>query len=184
MPLTRLTCPACARTLEIDEDSLGTEVECGSCCEVFVAKNTEKSTVKSSTEKKESKTERGDKTRRKVRKRKRYEDDDDYDFDHEDDDFEDDEYDPRPARRRRRYRAEQKSRLAYILLGLFLGNLGIHNFYAGRIGPGIAQLIITMFSIPLMFFCIGFFTILIPSIWVLIEIIVVDEDANHVPMAA
>ncbi|HEV3385842.1 MAG TPA: NINE protein [Gemmata sp.] len=181
MSLIHLTCPACARRLEIDEESLGTEVECGSCCEVFVAKKSEKRAFESSSVKKESKADKEDSTRRKVRKRKRYEDDDDYDFDR--DEYDDEDYDPRPARRSRRYRGEQKSRLAYILLGLFLGNLGIHNFYAGRIGPGIAQLIITLFSIPLMFFCIGFFTILIPSIWVLIEIIVVDEDANHVPMA-
>lgn len=27
-----------------------------------------------------------------------------------------------------------KSRLAYILMGLFLGGLGVHNFYAGYNG--------------------------------------------------
>ena len=35
-----------------------------------------------------------------------------------------------------------KSRLAALLLGIFLGGLGIHNFYLGRIGRGIGQLIL------------------------------------------
>lgn len=32
-----------------------------------------------------------------------------------------------------------KSRLAALLLGIFLGRFGVHNFYLGRIGRGIAQ---------------------------------------------
>lgn len=32
-----------------------------------------------------------------------------------------------------------KSRLCALLLGIFLGSFGIHNFYLGRIGRGIAQ---------------------------------------------
>ena len=39
-----------------------------------------------------------------------------------------------------------KSRGVYIILGLFFGCLGIHNFYAGRNGVGVAQLLITIFS--------------------------------------
>jgi hypothetical protein len=31
-----------------------------------------------------------------------------------------------------------KSRVAYVLLGLFLGGLGIHNFYAGYTGKAVA----------------------------------------------
>jgi TM2 domain-containing membrane protein YozV len=70
-------------------------------------------------------------------------------------------------------------------LGLFLGNLGIHNFYAGRMAPAVAQLFITLFiSIPLLLlFCIGLVPLFFTSIWVLIEIIVVHEDGNNVPMA-
>ena len=65
-----------------------------------------------------------------------------------------------------------KSRAVYIVLALFLGGLGIHNFYAGRIGPGIAQLLIMIFT----------FWLIIPIfaiwLWVLIEVIVVDKDGQ------
>ena len=71
-----------------------------------------------------------------------------------------------------------KSRIAYILLGLFLGGLGIHNFYAGYVGRGIAQLLITL--------CLGwlFVPLIIVGIWILIEIIVVTEDSNGIKFSS
>ncbi len=39
-----------------------------------------------------------------------------------------------------------KSRLAAILLAFFLGGLGIHRFYLGHIGTGLAMLLITVLS--------------------------------------
>ena len=66
-----------------------------------------------------------------------------------------------------------KSRVAFVLLGLFLGCLGIHNFYAGYSGKGIAQLLITIFLGWV--FGLG---IIITGIWALIEIIVVNTDAQ------
>jgi TM2 domain-containing membrane protein YozV len=65
-----------------------------------------------------------------------------------------------------------KSRGIYIILGLFLGCLGIHNFYAGYHGRGAAQLIIT---ILLGWLVVG---IIITGIWALIEICSVTEDGN------
>jgi TM2 domain-containing membrane protein YozV len=67
-----------------------------------------------------------------------------------------------------------KSRVAYILLGLFLGGLGIHNFYAGYAGRGVAQLLLNLFL---------FWTLLVPvavGVWVILQIIVVDRDSNGV----
>jgi TM2 domain-containing membrane protein YozV len=40
----------------------------------------------------------------------------------------------------------QKSRLAAGLLGIFLGYLGVHRFYLGYTGIGIAQIIVTIFT--------------------------------------
>ena len=40
----------------------------------------------------------------------------------------------------------QKSRTVYILLAFFLGTLGVHNFYAGRIVQGVVQSLITTLS--------------------------------------
>lgn len=65
-----------------------------------------------------------------------------------------------------------KSRVAYIILALLLGSLGIHNFYAGYIGKGIAQLCITLIS----FGILG----IVSAIWALVEAITVTQDASGV----
>lgn len=73
---------------------------------------------------------------------------------------------PRPAH------ISDKTRVAYIVLGLFLGGLGIHNFYAGRTTNGIIQLLITV--------CTGWlvFPLFIVGVWVLLEIITVTTDGS------
>lgn len=63
-----------------------------------------------------------------------------------------------------------KSRAAYILIGLLIGGLGIHNFYAGHNGRGIAQLLVTLFTAWLCF------PILIIWAWIIIEVIVTNTD--------
>jgi TM2 domain-containing membrane protein YozV len=65
-----------------------------------------------------------------------------------------------------------KSRGVYIILGLLLGCLGIHNFYAGYNGKGATQLIITLI---LGWVIIG---IVITGLWALIDICTVTVDAN------
>ncbi len=42
--------------------------------------------------------------------------------------------------------ANAKSKLAAGLLGIFLGSLGVHNFYLGYTGKAIAQLLISLLS--------------------------------------
>ena len=42
--------------------------------------------------------------------------------------------------------ASQKSKIAGGLLGIFLGGLGVHNFYLGFTGKAVAQLLITVLS--------------------------------------
>ena len=71
--------------------------------------------------------------------------------------------------------APLKSKIVYILLGLFLGNLGIHNFYAGYTGKAAAQLLRTCL--------IGWTGVgLLPvSIWVLVEIFTVKTDFQGRP---
>lgn len=65
-----------------------------------------------------------------------------------------------------------KSRVAYIVLGIFLGGLGVHNFYAGYNGKGIAQLLLTVL--------IGWLVlpVIAVMIWVIIELCTVTTDAN------
>lgn len=69
-----------------------------------------------------------------------------------------------------------RARVAYVLLGLFLGGLGIHNFYGGYHGRAVAQLVITLLLGWL------FIGLLITGLWALIEIITVDTDAAGVRM--
>ncbi|RLK53420.1 TM2 domain-containing protein [Stenotrophomonas rhizophila] len=64
-----------------------------------------------------------------------------------------------------------KSRGVYIILGLFLGCFGIHNFYAGYNGRGVIQLLITLLTGWLV---IG---LVITVLWALIELITVDVDS-------
>jgi TM2 domain-containing membrane protein YozV/predicted RNA-binding Zn-ribbon protein involved in translation (DUF1610 family) len=76
---------------------------------------------------------------------------------------------------------EQKSKLAAGLLGIFLGGLGIHNFYLGYTKRGLAQLLITILGGCLI---IG---PMVAGIWGLIEgiLIIAGEiktDANGVPL--
>lgn len=54
----------------------------------------------------------------------------------------------------------EKSRLAASLLAFFLGGLGVHRFYAGKIVSGIFQILLTFC------FCIGY-------IWVVIDFIMI-----------
>lgn len=68
----------------------------------------------------------------------------------------------------------QKSKMTAGLLGIFLGGLGIHNFYLGFTSKAIAQIASS--------FCFG-----IGAIWGLIEGIMIltgsiDKDANGVPL--
>lgn len=66
----------------------------------------------------------------------------------------------------------KKSRLIYILLALFLGGLGIHNFYAGYTKKAIIQLLCTFPGALLVV------PVLILGIWILVDIVTVTKDAE------
>jgi TM2 domain-containing membrane protein YozV len=61
-----------------------------------------------------------------------------------------------------------KSRTTYILLALFFGVIGIHNFYSGHKKHGIIKIV-------LFFLCVG---LLVNSIWAIIEMITVTKDSE------
>jgi TM2 domain-containing membrane protein YozV len=70
-----------------------------------------------------------------------------------------------------------KSRGVFIILGILLGCLGIHNFYAGYYGRGAIQVVITA---VLGWLYVGF---VITFVWALIELFTVKTDAQGNPMS-
>lgn len=65
-----------------------------------------------------------------------------------------------------------KSRVTYILLGIFLGALGVHNFYAGYARKAAAQLCISLFT------C--FYASFVSWIWAIVEVCTVTEDSEGI----
>jgi TM2 domain-containing membrane protein YozV len=68
------------------------------------------------------------------------------------------------------YASTHKSRTSYIVLGIFLGALGIHNFYAGYTGRAVGQLCLTVLTLG--YLCP------VSWIWAIIEICIVKEDGT------
>lgn len=82
---------------------------------------------------------------------------------------------------------ESKSKLAAGLLGIFLGTLGIHNFYLGYKGKAIAQLVLFIIGCITSFLIVGIFIIIAVEIWAFIEGIVLiaggkKTDAKGIPL--
>lgn len=72
-----------------------------------------------------------------------------------------------------------KSKAVAGILGILLGSLGIHNFYLGYTGKGVAQLLITLISLGTLSF--------ISSIWGIVEGIMIlcgsiNADAKGNPL--
>jgi TM2 domain-containing membrane protein YozV len=78
-----------------------------------------------------------------------------------------------------------KSKIAAGLLGIFLGAFGVHNFYLGRTGIAVVQLLLTLLSL--------FFLSWVSAIWGLVEGILIlvakpgtqwAYDAHGVPLTS
>ncbi len=86
--------------------------------------------------------------------------------------------------------ANLKSRLTFIVLGVFLGNFGVHNFYAGYTGRAVAQLLVTLMAqllttlrnrsliLPVMAVWVPLITV---WMWVIVEVCTVKNDAQGRP---
>jgi TM2 domain-containing membrane protein YozV len=62
-----------------------------------------------------------------------------------------------------------KSRTTYIVLGIFLGAFGAHNFYAGYTGRAVGQLCLSVLTL--------FYLSPVSWIWAIVEICVVNRDS-------
>ena len=71
------------------------------------------------------------------------------------------------------YTHKGKNKWVFILLGVFLGELGVHNFYTGYIVRGVVKVLITVLSFGMLF---G-----ISWIWAIVEVCTVRIDAAGYP---
>jgi len=65
-----------------------------------------------------------------------------------------------------------KKRTTYIVLGIFLGMFGAHNFYAGYTGRAVGQLCLSVLTV--------FYLAIVSWIWAIVEICVVDKDSTGI----
>jgi TM2 domain. len=74
----------------------------------------------------------------------------------------------------------ERSRVVALLLLVFLGTLGIHNFYLGRRDMAIAELVLTIVSALTFWILIGFATYAVVGILVIIDLIyIVSSKDEH-----
>jgi len=66
----------------------------------------------------------------------------------------------------------QKQRTTYIVLGVFLGMFGAHNFYAGYTGKAVGQLCLSVLTV--------FYLAIVSWIWAIVEICIVDKDSTGI----
>ncbi len=70
-----------------------------------------------------------------------------------------------------------KSGYLYILLGWFLGTIGLHNFYAGYFWRGTVQMLLTLTS-----WLFAFIPLLFVAVWAFLEILLVNHSADGLPL--
>lgn len=104
------------------------------------------------------------------------------------------------------YVTQGKSRVSYILLALFFGGLGFHDFYAGYTGKGLLKIIVSILGVlftfvgglgafamaangeltdanpaPALMPIIGIAMLGLQSFYVLIQIFTVNKDSKGIP---
>jgi TM2 domain-containing membrane protein YozV len=68
-----------------------------------------------------------------------------------------------------RYDINKKSMLLAYVLWWFLGTFGVHRFYLGRIGSGLAMLVTAAVSIALTIVLVGFLGLIVLGVWWIID---------------
>jgi TM2 domain-containing membrane protein YozV len=106
------------------------------------------------------------------------------------------------------YVTQGKSRVSYILLALFFGGLGFHDFYAGYTGKGLLKIIVSVLGVlftfvggvgavamaaggeltdtnpaPALMPLFGMAMLGLQSFYVLIQIFTVNRDSKGVPFS-
>lgn len=79
---------------------------------------------------------------------------------------------------------EKKSTGVAYLLWIFLGGFGAHRFYLGKVGSGVAQLILIMGGLLLSTILIGIPMVIAGGIWLLIDLFlitgIISQDIQRI----
>jgi TM2 domain-containing membrane protein YozV len=71
---------------------------------------------------------------------------------------------------------QPKTRVIFVLLGIFLGTFGVHNFYAGYAKKGAMQLLATV--LIAVYAQIAGWLWLAVWLWAIVEVCMVNQDAD------
>lgn len=72
-----------------------------------------------------------------------------------------------------------RSKIIALILAFFLGEFGAHNFYLGRKGIAMTQLILSIVGYALVIILIGFLPLVVVGIWILVDIIQILITDEH-----
>jgi TM2 domain-containing membrane protein YozV/DNA-directed RNA polymerase subunit RPC12/RpoP len=153
-------CPKCGARLSVGGSSVGSDVECPYCKEVFRAvkvgglapapsaggSKSRRRLTDDDEDDRPSRRRRDDEDDRPSRRRP-VEDEDDRPSRRRrrrDEDDEEDEEDDRPRRKKRQKYDEESKRIAAGVLALLIGGWGVHKFYLGYTGAGVLQIVISL----------------------------------------
>ena len=79
-----------------------------------------------------------------------------------------------------------KNKVTAALLAFFLGGLGIHRFYVGKTGSGVAMLLLWLVGLLTAGIFIGFVFLLAVGTWALIDFIIIlmgnFKDGKNLPI--
>ncbi|EKE45162.1 TM2 domain-containing protein [Oceaniovalibus guishaninsula JLT2003] len=76
------------------------------------------------------------------------------------------------------FQNDRKSTGVAYLLWFFLGGFGIHRFYLGKTTSAVMMLLLSLFSWLTLAFVIGFFTLAIWGIWMLVDLFLIPGMAR------